>query len=44
MTFDNSIRLKSSAIAHSNIAFIKYWGRSPDHDPKLNIPQMTVSV
>jgi len=38
MTFDNSIRLKSSAIAHSNIAFIKYWGRSPDHDPKLNIP------
>jgi len=30
--------MKSSAIAHSNIAFIKYWGRSPDHDPNLNIP------
>lgn len=30
--------MKSSAIAHSNIALIKYWGRSPDHDPNLNIP------
>ena len=30
--------MKSSAIAHSNIALIKYWGRSPHHDPNLNIP------
>jgi diphosphomevalonate decarboxylase len=29
--------MKSSAIAHSNIALIKYWGRSPEHDPNLNI-------
>ncbi len=30
--------MKSSAIAHSNIALIKYWGRSQEHDPNLNIP------
>jgi len=30
--------MKSSAIAHSNIALIKFWGRSKDHDPNLNIP------
>lgn len=30
--------VKSSAIAHSNIALIKYWGRSRDHNPHLNIP------
>jgi len=30
--------MKSSAIAHSNIALIKYWGRAQDHDPDLNIP------
>jgi diphosphomevalonate decarboxylase len=30
--------LKASAIAHSNIALVKYWGRSQDHDPDLNIP------
>lgn len=30
--------MKSSAIAHSNIALIKYWGRSLDYDPRLNIP------
>ncbi len=30
--------MKASAIAHSNIALIKYWGRSLDHDPDLNIP------
>lgn len=30
--------MKSSAIAHSNIALIKYWGRSPHHNPNLNIP------
>ena len=30
--------MKSSAIAHSNIALIKYWGRSRDCDPCLNIP------
>jgi len=30
--------MKSSAIAHSNIALIKYWGRSQNHDPRLNIP------
>lgn len=30
--------MKSSAIAHSNIALIKYWGRSRKHDPSLNIP------
>ncbi|UCE29009.1 MAG: diphosphomevalonate decarboxylase [Candidatus Bathyarchaeota archaeon] len=30
--------MKSSAIAHSNIALIKYWGRSLDHNPNLNIP------
>jgi len=30
--------MKASAIAHSNIAFIKYWGRSLGRDPGLNIP------
>lgn len=30
--------MKSSAIAHSNIALIKYWGRSRRHNPVLNIP------
>ncbi|MCU0643048.1 MAG: diphosphomevalonate decarboxylase [bacterium] len=30
--------MKSSAIAHSNIALVKYWGRSRHHDPSLNIP------
>jgi diphosphomevalonate decarboxylase len=30
--------MKSSAIAHSNIALIKYWGRSLDYDSRLNIP------
>ena len=30
--------MKSSAIAHSNIALIKYWGRSLDHNANLNIP------
>jgi len=30
--------VKASAIAHSNIALIKYWGRSRNHDPNLNIP------
>ena len=30
--------MKAFAIAHSNIALIKYWGRSLDHDPPLNIP------
>lgn len=29
--------MKSSAIAHSNIALIKYWGRSSNYDPVLNI-------
>jgi len=32
------ITVKSSAIAFSNIALIKYWGRSLDYDPNLNIP------
>ena len=37
--------MKASAIAHSNIALIKYWGRSRDHDPNLNIPSNdTVSM
>ena len=37
--------MKSSAIAHSNIALIKYWGRSTHHDPNLNIPlNNTVSM
>lgn len=30
--------LKASAIAHSNIAFIKYWGRDKNHPKELNIP------
>lgn len=30
--------MKSSAIAHSNVALIKYWGRSQDLNPNLNIP------
>jgi len=30
--------MKSSAIAHSNIALVKYWGRSRDRNPNLNIP------
>jgi len=30
--------VKASAIAHANIALTKYWGRSRDHDPNLNIP------
>jgi len=29
---------KSSAIAHSNIALIKYWGRSDQADSSLNLP------
>jgi len=29
---------KSSAYAHPNIALIKYWGKSRDHPPNLNIP------
>ena len=33
-----SASIKSSAIAHSNIAIVKYWGRSPSHSPKMNIP------
>lgn len=33
-----AVNLKSSAIAHSNIALIKYWGRSGVHDSGLNIP------
>jgi len=32
------MKKKSSAIAHANIALIKYWGRSQSHDPLLNIP------
>lgn len=34
----SKLKMKSSAIAHSNIALIKYWGRSSQHDPNLNIP------
>ncbi len=34
----DEITVKSSAIAYSNIALIKYWGRSPDNNPNLNIP------
>ena len=30
--------VKSSAVAHSNIALAKYWGRSLDQNPDLNIP------
>lgn len=30
--------MKSSAIAYSNIALIKYWGRSEQYGPSLNIP------
>ena len=30
--------MKASAIAHSNIALIKYWGRSLESDPNMNIP------
>lgn len=30
--------MKASAIAHSNIALIKYWGRVLESDPDLNIP------
>lgn len=30
--------MKASAIAHSNIALIKYWGRSLDQNFHLNIP------
>jgi diphosphomevalonate decarboxylase len=26
------------AIAHSNIALVKYWGKRPDVDPELNLP------
>ena len=37
-SIENGITVKASAIAHSNIALIKYWGRSHDHDPTLNIP------
>jgi diphosphomevalonate decarboxylase len=32
------ISLKASAIAHSNIALIKYWGRSLESESNLNIP------
>ena len=37
-TVVDEITVKSSAIAHSNIALIKYWGRSLDHNANLNIP------
>ena len=37
-TIADEIIVKSSAIAHSNIALVKYWGRSLDYDPSLNIP------
>jgi len=37
-SIQNGITVKASAIAHSNIALIKYWGRAQDHDPTLNIP------
>ncbi len=30
--------MKATAIAHSNIALIKYWGRNPTTDSHLNIP------
>ncbi len=30
--------MKSSAIAHSNVALVKYWGRSLTIDKELNIP------
>lgn len=30
--------MKATAIAHPNIALIKYWGRNPTTDPYLNIP------
>jgi len=32
------MKLKSSAVAHPNIALIKYWGRSLKHDWQLNLP------
>ncbi|MBN1801975.1 MAG: diphosphomevalonate decarboxylase [Candidatus Lokiarchaeota archaeon] len=32
------MKLKSSAVAHPNIALIKYWGRAVDHPSYLNIP------
>jgi len=38
LAYYDVITVKSSAIAYSNIALIKYWGRSLDHDPNLNIP------
>ena len=38
MNLKNLIKLKSSAIARSNIAFIKYWGRSLENDPNLKMP------
>lgn len=37
--------MKASAIAHSNIALVKYWGRSLDCKANLNIPSNdTVSI
>ncbi|MGD8565231.1 MAG: diphosphomevalonate decarboxylase [Candidatus Bathyarchaeota archaeon] len=37
--------MKASAIAHSNIALVKYWGRSLDFNTDLNIPSNdTVSM
>ena len=38
LAYYDVITVKSSAIAYSNIALIKYWGRSLDYDPNLNIP------
>ena len=32
------VLMKSSAIAHSNIALIKYWGHLNSVSPELNIP------
>ncbi len=34
----NQQTAKASAIAHSNIALVKYWGRSPQFPVELNMP------
>ena len=37
--------MRATAVAHANIALIKYWGKRHDGDPSLNLPAVgSISV